>query len=57
MIEVTIIFASLIIAPLCVSFPFYLYQRRLDKKELEADLIIERLKGINRNIGDWPGPG
>lgn len=57
MIEVFLILAALIVAPLCVSFPFYVYTSYRDSKDREADRIIDILRGINRNIGDWPGPG
>jgi len=57
MIEIFLIFSALIVAPLCVSFPFYVYTSYKDSKDREAQRIIDRLRGIDRRLTDWPGPG
>jgi hypothetical protein len=54
--EIFLIFVILVGSPLLISLPFYAYNRYGDLKEDEAQRIIDKLCGIDRSKGDWPGP-
>jgi hypothetical protein len=48
-VEIFLIFAVIFVSPTLVAMPFYMVSLYKDKKEREAQLIIDTLRG--------PGPG
>jgi len=51
--EILLIFFGLVMMPLLVALPFYLYQRYTDKRELEAQNIVDILRGLEGPRVDW----
>lgn len=51
--EIFLIFTALVMVPLMLALPFYIYTRAQDKKEEAGQEIVDKLRGLKGPRVDW----